>query len=172
MKQLFISVAFIFTLMLPALSHAQSKSDDPTVTKSLDIARNMIMAVSGLADDFKKYKGDFLMKDKSENAYYMIKDIDLGTDLQYVIVKPKGTTVIAAIYKNKSKDDKTVSMAFAAFTGGITTLTNGKDFTIVRDEATTNDGALKYFLKLKDTKIAAFSYDAKANEGTLLVAVQ
>ncbi len=169
MKNTLIAIVAIIALFISPTARAQDANSD--AAKSLEVARNMVLAVSGLADDFKKYKDDFIKKDESGNAYYLIKDLQLGTDAQYVIVKPNGTTVIAAIYTGANKEDKSVAMAFAAFTGGIITLTGTKDFSVDADKSS-DKNTLKYFLKLKDTNVASFSYSPNDNEGLLLIAVQ
>lgn len=172
MKKTIILTTLLFTLFAPVLSKAQSApASQEDVTKSLEIARNIIKASTGLADDFVNYKGEFLQKDGSDNAYYTVKDIDVGTSTQYVVVRAKGGTIFAAIYTGKDKQDKGPILAFTAFTGGVITLRKNSDLSIVADDAPAK-GTLKYYLKIKDTKIASFTYDVEANKGTLLVAVQ
>lgn len=171
MKKTFILAAALVIMMLPLFSHAQvSSTSTADAEKSLGWARNMIKAVTGLGDDFARFKGDFVQKDGSDNSYYGAKDLDVGTDTQFVILRAKGSTAYAAIYKGADKSDRGPAMAFAAFTGGIMTLSHG-DFTVKGDD-TQPKGTLKYYLIVKDTKVASFTFDINENSGTLLVAIQ
>lgn len=175
MKKTLAVAAAIIAILLPVLSLAQTAgTQDATqdATKSLEIARNMMLAAAGIGDDFKSFKGDFVMKDGSDNSYYQAKGIELGTESQYVIVKPDGKTVLAAIYKQKDNDDKTPIMAFTAFTGGIITLTGGKDFSVEQDKSLDDAKSLKYFLIVNTLKVASFTFDVESKEGTLLVTFQ
>jgi len=167
MKKSVILIVTIVAMAFPSLTRAQTDAE-----KSLDWARNMVKVTTGLANDFATFKGDFLQKDDSENSYYTAKDIDVGTTRQYVIITPKGSGRFAAIYVGADKDDKTPAMAFAAFTGGIITLNNGGgDLTVTHDDAQPS-GTLKYYLSVKGTKVASFTFDITENKGTLLVAWQ
>ncbi len=171
MKRTFGLIAILIIMLLPLFSQAQTSSSEDA-SKSLDIARSMLKAVTGLADDFKSFKGDSLFKDKNGNNYYRVINIDLGTDKQYVVVKANGTTVIVALYSQKDKDDKTPILAFASFTGGIITLTSTTNFSVDQDKSISDPKSLKYFLKINDTKIASFNLNTETKEGTLLVAMQ
>ncbi len=171
MKKIIISLSTLFVLLFPALSYAQPVSN-AEVTRSLDMAKNMIKATTGLSDDFKNFKGDFVTKDKSDNSYFAAKDIDLGTESQYIVVKPSGTVLLAATYSPKNQNDKTPVMAFTAFTGGISTIAGGSDFSIEQDKSSSDTRSLRFFLMFKTLKVASFTFNTESKEGTLIVSVQ
>ncbi len=170
MKRSLFLIAAVLVLAFPIGSYAQSSADD--ATKSLDMARNMIKVALGITDDFVKYKGDFLQKDDKGNSYYAVKDLDIGTNSQYVIIRANGGSTYAAIFEPKDADDKTPTLAFAAFTGGIITVRANSDINVVNDPAGTQGSTLKYFMMAKDIKIASFTFDTSTKSGTLLVAIQ
>jgi len=173
MKRSHILIAALCLLMLPFISNAQASSSPAEDTQlSLDIARNILKAARGLANDFADFKGDFLQKDDSGNSYYTVKDIEIGTSRQYVIMRANGAYTYAAIFEPKDDNDKTPTLAFTAFTGGIRIIQDNPDVTIVQDTEGTQGSKLKYFLKAKDIKIASFTFDVGTKSGTLLVAIQ
>lgn len=176
MKSLIILFALAGALALPSSTIAQGvpadnndKNSDLNV--SLDIARNMIKSLRGLTNSFADFKGDFLQKDGSENSYYGVKNLDLHTDTHFVVLRHTGDYTYAAVYKPKDSDDKTPALAFAAFTGGISTV-GGSNFVIVEDKTSQSTGTLKYYLTIKDNKVASFTFNVAEKEGTFIVAIQ
>jgi hypothetical protein len=169
MKKILVAITFIAVLM-PHLSFGQASSGTADAEKSLGMAREMLKSFSGITDDFKSFKGDFLMKDNSGNSYYEAKGLNIGADAQYVAVKTSGTVVLLATYKPKDKDDKDPTLAFTAFTGGIKALNN--ELNVENDKSASTGSSLKYYITAKDIKIASFTFDAGTREGTLIVAVQ
>jgi len=173
MKKAHILIAALCLLIIPLCSTAQGSDVSAEQTEfSLNIARNILKAAGGLTDDFASFKGDFLQKDGSGNSYYSVKDIEIGTSSQYVIMRANGAYTYAAIFEPKDDSDKTPILAFTAFTGGIMTIRQNSDITVVSDPAGTQGSTLKYFLMAKDIKIASFSFDTSTKSGTLLVAIQ
>ncbi len=166
-------IAALCLLLLPFCCSAQT-SDSPAdqAEFSLNIARNMLKAAGGLANDFVNFKGDFLQKDNSGNSYYAAKDIEIGTSSQYVILRSNGAYTYAAIFEPKDDNDKTPVLAFTAFTGGIMTIRQNTDISVVNDPVGTQGSTLKYYLMAKDMKIASFTFDTTTKSGTLLVAIQ
>lgn len=178
MKPKIILLVLASALTFSTLSQAQSPTpvaakttDNPDVTLSLEMARNMLKAGKGLTNNFADIKGDFLQKDDSGNSYYSVKEFNLNTDVQFVIQRSNGNYTYAAVFKSKNADDKLPVLAFTAFTGGIPTVSNS-NFTIVQDDAAQPAGILKYYLKVKDVKIASFTFNVNTKEGTFIVAVQ
>ena len=177
MKRSIILIATLCALIFPmAYSNAQT-SDASTITPadvelSLNIARNILKAASGIANDFADFKGDFVRKSDSGNSWYMAKGLEMGTGLQYVIVRPNGGVSYAVIFNPKDESDKTPLIAFTAFVGGIITIRQNDDITVEQDPAGTQGTTIKYFLKAKDIKVASFSFDTGTKSGTLLVAIQ
>jgi FlaG/FlaF family flagellin (archaellin) len=178
MKSTIILLALAGVLVFPALSRAQGPVpvaaktiENADVTLSLEMARNMLKAGKGLTNSFADMKGDFLQKDDSGNSYYTVKDFNLNTDSQYVIQRTSGDYNFAAIFKQKDANDKIPMLAFTAFTGGIITVA-GSNFTVARDDAAQPASTLKYYLKVKDIKIASFTFNVDTKEGTFIVAVQ
>jgi hypothetical protein len=172
MKKTFILIVAC-ALLVPLISNAQAPQITASDTEfSLNIARNILKAATGLANDFADFKGDFLQKDGSNNSYYMVKDIDIGTSSQYVVVRANGAVTYAAVFDPKDENDKTPLLAFTAFTGGIIAIRPNTDITVEEDSAASQGSTLKYYLKAKDIKIASFTFDTGTKSGTLLVAVQ
>jgi len=173
MKKAHLFIAALCLLLLPLCSIAQTADVAAQQTEfSLNIARNILKAATGLSNDFADFKGDFLQKDDSGNSYYTVKDLEIGTSSQYVIMRANGAYTYAAIFKPKDDDDKTPILAFTAFTGGIMTIRQNTDIRVVEDSAGTQGSTIKYFLMAKDIKIASFSFDTGTKSGTLLVAIQ
>lgn len=175
MKSLIILFALAGTLACPSFIKAQAAPADndknSDLNVSLDMARNMIKVLRGLTNSFADFKGDFLQKDGSENSYYSVKDLDLHTDTHFVVLRHNGDYTYAAVYKPKDSDDKTPALAFAAFTGGITTV-GGSNFVIVEDSTGQPKGTLKYYLTIKNNKVASFTFDVANKQGTFIVAIQ
>ena len=175
MKRSLLLLVTFCALAVPFFSNAQT-SDGSTsaemATKSLDMARNILKIAMGLTDDFAAYKGDFLQKDDSGNSYYAVKDFEIGTNSQYVIIRANGGSTYAAIFDPKDENDQTPTLAFAAFTGGIITIRKNNDISVEQDAAASTGSTLKYYLKAKDIKIASFTFDVSKKSGTLLVAIQ
>jgi hypothetical protein len=177
MKSTIILLALASVLIIPSVSKAQgtvvasTTTANPDVTLSLDIARNMLKAAKGITNNFADFKGDFLQKDGSGNSYYMVKDLNMNTETQFVVLRHGGDYTYAAVYKAKDDSDKIPVLAFTAFTGGITTLTDG-NFSVVKDSATQPANTLKYFLAIKGNKIASYSFNVDTKEGTFIVAIQ
>jgi hypothetical protein len=173
MKRSLLLIALFGAFILPAkFSAAQTVTAEDTEF-SLNIARNILKAASGLTNDFANFKGDFLQKDESSgNSYYSAKGLEMGTGSQFVVVKANGVVTYAVIFNPKDDNDKTPILAFTAFTGGIMTIRVNSDISVEQDPAGTQGTTLKYFLKAKDIKIASFSFDTSTKSGTLLVAIQ
>ncbi len=172
MKKAHLLIAALCLLILPFCSTAQTSDATAQAEKSLNIARNILKAAFGLTNDFSNFKGDFLQKDESGNSYYSVKDLEIGTSSQYVIMRANGAYTYAAIFEPKDENDNTPTLAFAAFTGGIITIRQNSDINVIEDPAGTQGSTLKYFLTAKDIKIASFTFDTSKKSGTLLVAVQ
>jgi hypothetical protein len=173
MKTSHIFIAALCMLIIPFCSSAQTSESAKDDTEfSLNIARNILKAASGLSNDFANFKGDFLQKDDSGNSYYVAKDIDIGTSRQYVIMRANGAYTYAAIFEPKDDNDKTPILAFTAFTGGIAVIKENSDISVAQDPAGTQGSTLKYYLMAKDIKIASFTFDTGTKSGTLLVAIQ
>jgi hypothetical protein len=173
MKKAHILIGALCLLILPLYSTAQGSDVSAAQTEfSLNIAKNILKAAGGLANDFANFKGDFLQKDGSGNSYYSVKDIEIGTSSQYVIMRANGAYTYAAIFEPKDDSDKTPILAFTAFTGGIITVRQNTDINVVQDSAGSQGTTLKYFLMAKDIKIASFTFDTGTKSGTLLVAIQ
>jgi hypothetical protein len=61
-------------------------------------------------------------------------------------------------------------MSFAAFTGGVTTLTNADgNFTITQDKEKSTSDKLIYYMSVKGTKVGSYTMESNKNEGTLII---
>ncbi len=177
MKRTFILIITLTAMLFPVFSNAQSvpvkTNTDADAAKGLDIANTMMKATLGLGDDFVKYKGDFLQKDASENSYYTVKELDMGASSQYVIVRKNGVSMFVSTFKGTDKEDKTPGIALTTFIGGIKTVSNNKDIVIIPDVSNNqSNDVIKYFLTVKDRKIASFTFNTVKNEGRMVVAFQ
>ena len=77
----------------------------------------------------------------------------------YIMIKSGGAKYYIASY---SGDDKRLGMSFAAFTGGVITLTNSDgNFTVEQNKEKSTGDNLVYTLLVKGTKIGSFSMDVK-----------
>jgi hypothetical protein len=189
MKPSNILIAVVFIIALPACSFAQRpgpmpmaapkvaavKADTPTPTtllgkdgaRSLEVAKNMLVAAHAITNYFADIKGDFVQKDAGDNAYYKANGPDLGADSQYVVIRANGDPAFIAIFK-----DDNAGHAFASFTAGIVVERQSDKFTVIKDDTMTQEGVLKYFLKLNDIKLASYTFDIGKKQGTFLVAIQ
>ncbi|MEP6614085.1 MAG: hypothetical protein ABJA76_19415 [Mucilaginibacter sp.] len=175
MKSFIILFMLAGALAFPTLTNAQAAPADndknSDLNVSLDMARNMIKVLGGLTNSFADFKGDFLQKDGSENSYYSVKNLEMNTDTHFVVMRHTGDYTYAAVYKPKDSGDKIPALAFAAFTGGISTI-GGSNFVIVEDSAAQPKGTLKYFLTIKGNKVASFTFDVANKTGTFIAAIQ
>ena len=166
MKKL-LSTCFIAIALLFAgntYCSAQSSADDTQA--SLDISRNIIKLLSALTKDYVSVKGDLITKTDDGTSVYSVKDIHgMMAETQYILVKSGGAAYYMASY---SGDTKKLSMSFAAFAAGITTISNNGDFKVEQDKNKSTDDKLVYVLLVKGVKVGMYSMEVKKQEGTMI----
>ena len=145
---------------------AQINADDTKA--SLEISRGIIKLIGALAKDFEAVKGDTLTKTADGTTVFSVNGMDaMLADNHYVMIKSGGAAYYIANYTG---DTKKLTMSFAAFTGGVTTLTNADgNFIITQDKEKSTDEKLVYIMSVKGTKVGSYTMESKKNEGTLII---
>jgi hypothetical protein len=149
--------------------YAQSSTVSADDTKaSLEISKNIIRLISALAKDFTDVRGDLITKTDDGTSVYNVNNMaTMMADNQYVMVKSGGAAYYIANYAG---DAKKLTMSFAAFTGGVTTLTNADgNFVISQDKEKSTSEKLVYIMAIKGTKVGSYTMEAKKTEGTLII---
>jgi len=147
---------------------AAAQINEADTKASLEISRGIIKLISALAKDFEAVKGDTLTKTADGTTVFSVNGADgmLATN-QYVMVKSGGAVYYIANY---SGDSKLLTMSFAAFTGGVTTLTNADgNFTITQDKEKSTSDKLIYYMSVKGTRVGSYTMESNKNEGTLII---
>jgi hypothetical protein len=170
MKKVILSALALLLIMAGysrASAQGASISADDT-RASLDISKNIIKLISALAKDFSDVKGDLITKTDDGTSVYGVNSMDaMMADNQYVMIKSGGAAYYIANYTG---DAKKLTMSFAAFTGGVTTLTNADgNFVITQDKEKSTDEKLVYIMSVKGTKVGSYTMEAKKTEGTLII---
>ena len=150
-------------------SNAQGVPDAADDTRaSLDISRGIIRLISSLAKDFGDVKGVELTKTDDGTVVFAVNEMEaMSADNQYVMIKSGGAAYYVANYTG---DAKKLTMSFAAFTGGVTTLTNADgNFSIEQDKEKSTDDKLVYIMSVKGTKVASYTMEPGKKEGTLII---
>ena len=170
MKKIFLFLAFTAALSISATRiHAQGLSVTEEDTKaSLEISKNIIRLIGSLAKDFTDLKGDQLTKTEDGTVVYAVNNMEsMMSTNQYVMIKSGGAAYYIASYTD---DPKKLTMSFAAFTGGVITLTNADgNFVIEQDKVKSTDDKLVYIMKVKDTKVGSYTMDVQKKEGTMII---
>ena len=150
-----------------AIAQGSTVSADDT-RASLEIARNIIKLISALPKDFSDVKGVLVTKTDDGTTVYGVNNMDvMMADNQYIMIKSGGAAYYIANYTG---DVKKLTMSFAAFTGGVTTLTNADgNFIITQDKANSTDDKLVYIMSVKGTKVGSYTMEAKKSEGTMII---
>jgi len=170
MKKLLFCLALMSLMAsnsIPAI--AQSSSVTAADTRaSLEISRNIMVLVGSLAKDFSTVKGDLLTKTDDGTSVFSVKGMEaMQAGNQYVMIKSGGAAYYIANY---ARDAKKLTMSFAAFTGGVTTLTNADgNFTVNQDEGKSTEDKLVYIMSVKGTKVASYTMEPKKGEGTMII---
>jgi hypothetical protein len=171
MKKIFLgsimALMFLFAGSQSGLAQGSSNSTDDA-TASLNISKNILKIIGSLAKDFTDMKGEFLTKTDDGTNVYGVKNIEgMMAEAQYIMVKSGGAMYYVASY---SGDTKKLAMSFAAFTGGVTTITNSDaSITVTQNKEKSTADVLVYTMSIKGTKIGSFSMEVKKQEGTMII---
>jgi len=166
---IFLLVAF--GILTPVAGRAQGDAASFTsadMTKVVAIQDAMLKVIGEIQNNFEKFKGDFLKKSAEGNSYYAVKDLDMETSTQYIMVNAKGVSVYIAIFSPNKLDTKLPFFGVAAFSG----LDNKYGFTVKKEDTDKTNGMLKYSLKFGSLQPASFMLDVVKIQGTLIVANQ
>jgi hypothetical protein len=169
MKKIFLFIALAATCCFSGLrSQAQSSVSEEDTRASLEISKNIIKLIGALAKDFVDVKGDEITKTEDGTVVSGVKDMDdMQATNQYIMVKSGGAAYYIANYK---EDSKKLTMSFAAFTGGIITLTNADgNFSVTQDTEKSSSSKLVYIMAVKGTKVGSYTMDTDAKEGTMII---
>jgi hypothetical protein len=170
-KKLFIGSLIFFTFLAfgyqPAFGQGSGTSTEDA-TASLNISKNIIKIIGSLAKDFTDMKGDLITKTDDGTSVYGVKNLDgMMESSQYIMIKSDGGKYYIASYKD---DYKKLGMSFAAFTGGVTTVTNNDgNFSVEPNKEKSTSDKLVYMLLVKGTKVGSFTMEMKAQEGTMII---
>jgi hypothetical protein len=168
-KVLLSAIAILFLASSYTSVNAQATPQATDDAKaSLDISRNIIKIITGLSNSFSDVKGDLLTKTDDGTSVYTVPSMDaMMADDQYVMIKSGGAAYYIANYKG---DAKKLAMSFAAFTGGVTTITNNDgNFTITQDKDKSTSDKLVYIMAVKGTKVGSYTLEAAKKEGTMII---
>ena len=173
MKKLYTFLAMIF-LMTTAFvpTYAQTKVTEDDTKASLEISRNIVKLVSELAKDFGTVKGDLVTKtDDGTSVYSVIGMETMKATNQYIMIKQGGAAYYIASYETTAADAKTLTMSFAAFTGGVTTLTNADgNFVIGHDDKVKSaDDKQVYIMSVRGIKVGSYTMEVKKKESTMII---
>jgi hypothetical protein len=167
------ALMFAITILLMCGNYTNAIAQGSTVTAddtraSLEISKNIIRLISALAKDFADVKGELVTKTDDGTSVYGVNNMDaMMADNQYVMIKSGGAAYYIANYTG---DAKKLTMSFAAFTGGVTTLTNADgNFTIAEDKEKSTADRLVYIMSVKGTKVGSYTMEAKKSEGTMII---
>ena len=154
-------------LLLYPGSGSASEISTENSKASLDISKNIIKIISALANNFDDIKGNLISTTDDGTKVYDVKEMDVMlAETQYVMIKSGGAAYYIANY---SGDSKKLTISFAAFTAGVTTVTNADgNFVIQENKNKSTADKLVYSMFLKDTKVGSYTMEAK-KEGTLLI---
>ena len=166
----------IFLLMAlgtltPVASRAQSMANtftDSDMAKIVAIQGAMLKVIGELQNNFVKYKGELLKKNADGNSYYAVKDLDMGTPTQYIMVNDQGISVYIAVFSAKNLDTKLPLFASAAFSG----LDKKYGFAVTQIYDQQAKGILKYSLTFETLRPATYLMDVVKIQGTLVVGNQ
>jgi hypothetical protein len=155
-------------LLTPAASRAQTAPPaftDSDLAKIVAIQGAMLKVIGELPNNFEKYKGALLKKTDDGKSYYAVKDLDMGTPTQYIMVNADGVSVYIAVFSVKNSDIKPPFFASAAFTD----LDKKNGFVITKSDAGQANGILKYALTFDTLHPALYLMDVVKIQGTLVV---
>ncbi len=177
MKKIIFAFAIAFTAVLTVgTQHSFAQDASPSITQedtkaSLEISKNIIKLIGALAKDFSTVKGDLITKTTDGMSVYGVTGMEsMLADDQNIAIKSGGAAYYIATYKSDGNDQKKLTMSFAAFTGGVITITNADgNFTVEQDKAKSTGDQLVYTLSIKGTKVGQYTMDTKAHEGTLII---
>lgn len=170
MKKFFLFLVFAasFFLITPHV-HAQTSTISEEDTKaSLEIGRNIIRLISSLAKDYTDLKGDQITKTEDGTVVYAVNNMEtMQATNQYIMIKADGGAYYIASYKD---DPKKLTMSFAAFSGGVSTLTNSDGNFLVEHDAVNSTGdKLIYIMSVKGHKVGKYTMDLQKKEGTMII---
>ena len=159
-------------LLAPLAGSAQvmpTTVTDADIAKQASIQRAMLTVIGELQNNFEKYKGALLKKNADGSTYYAVKDLDMGTPTQYIMVNPQGISVYIAVFSESKSDTLLPFLGSAAFKG----LNNDEAGLFVKQIDTgTAKGMLKYMLTFEGLHPASFMFDVVKIQGTLVVGNQ
>lgn len=166
---IFAKLAFAFLFFVSFNVRAQDAgitSDDTQA--SLEISKHIIKLVSALAKDFTDVKGDLLTTTEDGTKVYSVNNMSaMKANDQYIMIKKGGAAYYVANYTGDAKQQ---TMAFAAFTGGVITITNADgNFEVTNDKDKSTNTKLVYVMSVKGTKVGSFTLETDKKEGTLIV---
>ena len=129
----FIAFLVVTAACQPSFGQSSSGTNTADATASLNISKNIIKIIGDLAKDFKDMKGDEITKTADGTTVYGVKNLDcMMAENEYIMIKSGGAKYYIASY---SGDDKKLGMSFAAFTGGVITVTNADgNFTVEQNK--------------------------------------
>jgi len=158
-------------LLSPVASQAQYKSPDFTdadLAKIVAIQGAMLKVIGEIPNNFEKYKGALLKKTEDGKSYYTVKDLDMGTPTQYIMVTAEGVSVYIAVFAAKNLDTKLPFFASAAFTD----IGKKNGFEVTQDYDQQAKGILKYAMRFETLHPASYLMDVVKIQGTLIVGNQ
>jgi len=158
-------------LLAPAAGSAQSMPTnftDADIAKEATIEASMLKVIGELQNNFEKYKGVLLKKTDEGNSYYAVKDLDMGTPAQYIMVNTQGISVYVAVFSPNKLDTKLPFLGSAAFKG----LDKKSGLVVNEIDTDVSKGMLKYALSFEGLHPAVFLFDMLKIQGTFVVGNQ
>jgi hypothetical protein len=158
-------------ILTPAASSAQSMPTaftDSDFYKEAAIQGAMLKVIGELQNNFEKYKGELLKKNADGNSYYAVKDLDMGTPAQYIMVNAQGVSVYIAVFSPNKLDTKLPFLGSAAFKG----LDKQYGFEVRQIDTDPAKGLYKYTLRFDTLHPASFIMDVLKIQGTLVIGNQ
>ena len=155
----------------PLASCAQNMPTEITksdLAKQLAIQKAMLKVIGGLANNFADFKGDLLKTADDGSTYYTVKNLDMETPTQYIMVNPRGIPVYIAVFSADNLDIKLPLLSSAAFKG----LDKQNGLAVNQTDSEQGKQVVKYTLSFENLHPATFLLDVVKIQGTLVVANQ
>lgn len=163
---IFIAILAVTAKFNPAAAQASPNSDDVIV--SAQISRNIVNLISAASQNFKSVKGEFLTKTTDSTAVYGVSNMSsMKTATQYVMVRSDGKSYYIASFTG---DEKLLSTSFAAFTEGITKVTNGDaTYSVAQNKDMSSPRITVYTISRNGEKVGSYTLEVQKKEGTMII---
>jgi len=172
-KRLAIALSLTVFFVAGPISDLKAQTTDSVYLAKIftQCTVNALTLFGNIADNFSKYKGDFVAKMDGDIGIYKVKEpLNQGATSEFIMIKPNGSGYYVAVI---SGDQVLRRMYRGAYFYGINAYAKANNVALVskKDEATSAGDKEVYFITTGNTKVGSFTYDGANKTVNIVIGV-